>query len=111
MYDIHLTFEQKEAAPVVLQQVSANQTILEVLLQKEIELHHNCGGVCACTTCHIYIEEGMEHLAETTDQEEDYIDRAIRPRLNSRLACQSLLKKGSGTIKVTVPDQTQFLGE
>ena len=46
-----------------------------------------------------------------TDKEEDFIDRAVSPRINSRLGCQCILDNGSGTIEVTLPDQTQFLGE
>ncbi len=50
-------------------------------------------------------------IEELSDKEEDFIDRAINPRLNSRLGCQCVLHPGSGDIVVTLPDQTQFLGE
>jgi 2Fe-2S ferredoxin len=53
----------------------------------------------------------MEHIEEITDREEDFIDRAVNPRLNSRLGCQSVLLDGDGEIEVLLPDQTQFLGE
>jgi 2Fe-2S ferredoxin len=53
----------------------------------------------------------MEHLAELSDREEDFIDRALIPRIESRLGCQCELKAGAGVIEVTLPDQTQFLGE
>ena len=111
MYTIKFNFEQKDLAPVVLSNVESGQSILEIALKNDIELHHNCGGVCACTTCHLYVEKGLEHIDELSDREEDFIDRAINPRLNSRLGCQSLLLDGSGEIEVTLPDQTQFLGE
>lgn len=111
MYTIKFNFEQKDLAPVVLSNVESGQSILEIALKNDIELHHNCGGVCACTTCHLYVEKGMEYIDELSDREEDFIDRAINPRLNSRLGCQSLLLDGSGEIEVTLPDQTQFLGE
>jgi ferredoxin, 2Fe-2S len=111
MYTIKINFEQKGLEPVTLSNIEAGDAILEVVLKNDIELHHNCGGVCACTTCHIYVNKGMEHLEEITDKEEDFIDRAVNPRLNSRLGCQSLLLDGSGEVEVTIPDQTQFLGE
>lgn len=111
MYTIKINFEQKGKAPVTLSNIEAGDAILEVVLKNDIELHHNCGGVCACTTCHIYVNKGMEHLEEITDKEEDFIDRAANPRLNSRLGCQSLLLDGGGEVQVTIPDQTQFLGE
>lgn len=111
MYTIKFNFEQKDLVPVVLSNIESGQSILEIALKNDIELHHNCGGVCACTTCHLYVEKGMEYIDELTDREEDFIDRAMNPRLNSRLGCQSLLLDGSGEIEVTLPDQTQFLGE
>jgi ferredoxin, 2Fe-2S len=111
MYTIKIKFEEKGMAPVTLENIEQGQTLLEVLLKNDIELHHNCGGVCACTTCHLYIEKGMDQIDEITDREEDYIDRAVNPRLNSRLGCQSLLLEGGGVVELTLPDQSQFLGE
>jgi ferredoxin, 2Fe-2S len=111
MYSIHFTFEQKGLAPVTLENIKPGESLLEIALDNDVEIHHNCGGVCACSTCHVYLEAGDEFVDELTDKEEDFIDRAVNPRLNSRLSCQCLLNPGSGTIKVHVPDQTQFLGE
>jgi ferredoxin, 2Fe-2S len=111
MYTIKFNFEQKGLEPVVLNNVEAGQSLLEIALTNDIELHHNCGGVCACSTCHLYVEKGADHIEELSDKEEDFIDRAVNPRLNSRLGCQCILNDESGQIEVTLPDQTQFLGE
>jgi 2Fe-2S ferredoxin len=111
MYTVKLNFEQKGLEPVTFTNVESGQSLLELVLKNDLDLHHNCGGVCACTTCHLYIDKGMEHIDEITEKEEDFIDRAVNPRLNSRLGCQSLLLDGEGEIVVTIPDQTQFLGE
>jgi ferredoxin, 2Fe-2S len=111
MYTIIYQFEQKGLEPVTLKEVAADQSLLEIALTNDINLHHNCGGVCACSTCHLYVEKGAEFLEELSDKEEDFIDRAVSPRLNSRLGCQCVLQPGEGTIIVTLPDQTQFLGE
>jgi 2Fe-2S ferredoxin len=91
--------------------VEDGQSLLEVALKNDINLHHNCGGVCACSTCHVYVDQGDEFLEELNDREEDFIDRAVSPRINSRLSCQCVLQEGKGNIVVTLPDQTQFLGE
>ena len=111
MYTVRIKFEQKGLIPVVFENVEAGQTLLELALKNDIDLHHNCGGVCACTTCHLYIDKGMDFIDELSDKEEDFIDRAVNPRLNSRLGCQSLLLDGGGEVEVTLPDQSQFLGE
>lgn len=111
MYTIQFNFQQKGLSPIVLHEVPAGDSILEIALKNEIELHHNCGGVCACSTCHVYVEQGEDFLPEITDREEDFIDRAVSPRINSRLGCQCVLNDGSGTMVITVPDQSQFLGE
>ena len=111
MYKIRFNFEQQGLTPVTLEQIPAGQSLLEVALKNDIELHHNCGGVCACSTCHLYVNKGEDFLEELSDKEEDFIDRAVNPRLNSRLGCQCLLLDGSGEVEVTLPDQTQFLGE
>ena len=58
--------------------------------------------VCACSTCHIYLESGDEHVPEITDREEDFIDRARNPRI---------LEPGAGDITVTIPDQSLLHGE
>lgn len=111
MYTIKVNFEQKGLEPVTLEGIAPDQSLLEVMLDNDIELHHNCGAVCACSTCHLYVEKGMDYLEELSDKEEDFIDRAVNPKINSRLGCQCVLQQGEGTIEVTLPDQTQFLGE
>ena len=111
MYNIKINFEQKGLQSTTIQSNAIGDSLLEVLLDNKIELHHNCGAVCACSTCHIYVNEGIDFLEELSDREEDFIDRAVNPRINSRLGCQCVLQKGGGDIEITLPDQTQFLGE
>ena len=110
MYKIHFKFEEKEKQPVTVE-ANVDDTILEVALKNDIELHHNCGGVCACSTCHIYLEKGEEFVDEMTDKEEDFVDRARVPKLTSRLSCQCLLHEADGELEVTIPDQSGILGE
>ena len=111
MYTVKINFEQKGKQSVTLSNIESDQSLLEVCLDNDIDLHHNCGAVCACSTCHLYVNNGMDNLEEISDREEDFIDRAISPRINSRLGCQCVLLDGDGEVEVTLPDQTQFLGE
>ncbi len=111
MYTIKFKFQEKGLEPVTIENVAADQSILEVALDNNIHLHHNCGMVCACSTCHIYVESGQDFLAELNDREEDFIDRARNPRINSRLGCQCVLNNSSGIVEVTIPDQTLIHGE
>lgn len=111
MYSIKFKFEDKKLSPITLTAIEADQSLLELALKNDIQLHHNCGGVCACSTCHVYIESGEQFLEEISDKEEDFVDRAVSPRLNSRLGCQCVLHPGNGEVIVTLPDQSQFLGE
>lgn len=111
MYTITYNFQQKGLESITFSGVEEGQSLLEVALKNDINLHHNCGGVCACSTCHLYVDQGDEFLEELNDREEDFIDRAVSPRINSRLGCQCVLQEGEGNIVVTLPDQSQFLGE
>jgi ferredoxin, 2Fe-2S len=111
MYNITFQFEEKNKETVTINNCAEDDSILEVALKNGIEIHHNCGGVCACSTCHIYIDKGEQHIEELTDKEEDFIDRAKNPRISSRLSCQCALLAGSGDVTVTVADQSMIFGE
>ena len=52
-----------------------------------------CGGVCACSTCHVYVSEGRELLSGAEEDEEDVLDKAFDVRSASRLGCQARLAK------------------
>lgn len=112
MYTIKINFEQQGIAPVTLENVPGGQSVLDVLLDHNIELHHNCGMVCACSTCHLYVVQGDDIFPELTDREEDFIDRARNPRIDSRLGCQCMLgRSDSGIVEVTLPDQSLIHGD
>ncbi len=111
MRNIKINFEQEDLQPVTIHG-EEDYSILEAVLLNNIHLNHNCGGVCACTTCHIYINKGMEYIEEMSEREEDYVDRATNPRLESRLACQCILLPDDevGEIEITIPDQSGIIG-
>ena len=106
---ITFLFEEKDKNPVKAE-IFPGESILEVALDNEVSLNHNCGGVCGCSTCHVYIEQGEDDLPEISDREEEYVDRARNPRYNSRLACQCKLDEEGGALVVTIPDQSGIIG-
>ncbi len=108
MPNITFKFEEKDKQPVTVE-ITKGEIILDVAIDSNIELRHNCGAVCACSTCHIYIEEGADNLTEITDKEEDFVDRARNPKYNSRLACQCILEADVDLV-VTIPDQSVIIG-
>lgn len=76
--------------------------LLEVAVDNGINIEHACGGVCACSTCHVYVEQGMGDVAEATEAEEDRVEEAPGLQMNSRLSCQCEVE-GNGPIVVRVP--------
>lgn len=79
-----------------------NGSILHLADLNHIEIDHACGGVCACSTCHVIVHQGFEELEEASEEEEDMLDNAPGLTLNSRLACQAVIKEGSDLI-VEIP--------
>ena len=61
---------------------------------------HNCGGSCACTTCHCIIREGFESLNEADELEEDLLDKAWGLEAQSRLSCQAIVGEEDLTVEI-----------
>ncbi|WP_092402769.1 MULTISPECIES: ISC system 2Fe-2S type ferredoxin [Candidatus Ichthyocystis] len=79
-------------------------SICNALLNNNIEIEHACEKCCACTTCHVWVREGMEGLSPASEAEEDLLDRAWGVEIDSRLSCQAILNKGD--IIVEIPRYT-----
>src|SRR5271169_6568223 len=77
-------------------------SFLDVAENYGIFLDHACGGVCACSTCHIWTKEGTPKLTEADDDELDRLDMAADQQLNSRLGCQAVIT-GPGTYVIEIP--------
>ena len=75
-------------------------SLLDIALAKGIALEHNCGGSCACTTCHVVVREGEDNLSEMEQDEEDRLDTAEGLTLHSRLGCQAVVR---GDVVVEIP--------
>lgn len=79
-------------------------SLLDIALNFDIPLEHVCGGNCACTTCHVIVRSGLEHLSGMEDNEADRLDTAWDLRPESRLACQAVVK---GDVVCEVPAYTR----
>lgn len=77
-------------------------SLLDVAENYDIFLDHACGGVSACTTCHIHVRKGAEGMSEAEDLELDRLDMAPGLELNSRLGCQCVIEK-PGEYLVEIP--------
>jgi 2Fe-2S ferredoxin len=78
-------------------------SILEIALGHDIDIDHACGGVCACSTCHVIVREGIESMPAASDDEEDQLDNAPGLTPTSRLACQAV-PNGSCDVVIEIPD-------
>jgi 2Fe-2S ferredoxin len=84
--------------------IEVGQNILEVALDNGFDLDHACGGVCACSTCHIKVRKGIDLFPEAEEEEEDQLDNARDVNLSSRLACQCVLQGESDEmIEIEIP--------
>lgn len=78
------------------------ESVLELALDHGINIEHACGGVAACSTCHVYINKGEDDFPEPSDEELDRVEEAPGLQINSRLSCQCRIE-GEGPIEVQVP--------
>lgn len=83
-------------------------SLLEIAMGHGIEVDHACGGVCACSTCHVVVRKGLETCSEASDAEEDQLDEAYGLTAQSRLACQCV-PNGTKDIVVEVPSWNRNL--
>jgi 2Fe-2S ferredoxin len=85
-----------EAAP--------GQTLLEIAEEHDVKVGSACGGVCACSSCHVWIRSGLDTLDEATDAEEDRLDMGFDVRPYSRLGCQ--VKVGDVDLEVEITSES-----
>lgn len=77
-------------------------SLLDIALGHGIDLDHACGGVCACSTCHVIVRSGLDGCNDTSDEEEDKLDQAYGLTPQSRLGCQCV-PDGSCDLVVEIP--------
>ena len=78
--------------------------LLDVALNCGVELRHACGGICACITCHVIVEDGDERLSPMQTAEEALLYRVPGYTLHSRLACQAVIR-GDVVVRIPCPEE------
>src|SRR6478609_8518611 len=82
-------------------EVPVGSSILQAAQKIDAPEGYACGGVCACSTCHVYVTKGDDLLSEMEDEENDILDKAFDVRPLSRLGCQSVIEK-DGEVEVEI---------
>jgi len=82
-------------------------TVMEAAIHNQVPgIEAECGGACACATCHVYIEEPWnEVVGPPQPMEEDMLDFGYDVRPNSRLSCQIRVSDAIDGMIVRVPDR------
>ncbi len=83
-------------------------SILDIAMKHGIDLDHACGGVCACSTCHVVVRQGLQSCNDPSEEEEDQLDDAYGLTPQSRLGCQCI-PDGSQDIVVQIPEWNRNL--
>lgn len=77
-------------------------SVLGELLHAGIDLDHACGGVLACSTCHVIVRQGYKTCGDPSEEEEDMLDQAPAVTATSRLSCHCV-PDGSSDVVVEIP--------
>jgi 2Fe-2S ferredoxin len=107
--DIPVTFELED--PKSLNQTekeievkgALGQSLLELALENNIAIEHACGGVTACSTCHVHVDQGEDAFNEPEDEELDRVEEAPGNDFCSRLSCQARIQAANEKIVIRVP--------
>lgn len=85
--------------------LAIGESILHAAMAHGVHLDHACGGVCACSTCHVKITKGADCFSEASEDELDQLDEARDVGLDSRLGCQAKLLRvpAGGAVEITIP--------
>ncbi|MCS6913751.1 MAG: 2Fe-2S iron-sulfur cluster-binding protein [Myxococcales bacterium] len=92
-------------------EVPPGTTILEAAKAVRAQVGYACGGVCACSTCHVYVIKGLRSLSPLQEREEDILDKAFDVRSNSRLGCQSRLGTEDVEVEISRESRQAYLDE
>jgi ferredoxin, 2Fe-2S len=92
-------------------EVEPGTSILEAAKKSHAQVGYACGGVCACSTCHVYVREGAGSLTEQSEKEEDILDKAFDVRPQSRLGCQARCADEDLLVEITPESRKAYFDE
>jgi ferredoxin, 2Fe-2S len=92
-------------------EVESGTSLLEAAEKCGAHVGHSCGGVCACSTCHVWVKRGLDSLSEQEDAEMDRIDQAFDVRAFSRLGCQARVDAEDVDVEITEESLSAYLDE
>jgi len=82
--------------------------VMEIIRDWGLDIKAECGGACACATCHVHVaQEWTDLLYPIEAEEEDMLDQAFDVRDNSRLSCQLLMSEELDGLEVTLAPGTE----
>ena len=86
------------------------KTLLEVAQENKLNVEGACGGVMACSTCHMIVDpEWIVELANSTQEEDEMLDITWGVKKNSRLGCQIIVTEKLDGLVVSLPSETKNL--
>ena len=92
-------------------EVPPGTSILEAAKKMHAQVGYACGGVCACSTCHVYVKKGAASLSAQKDREEDILDKAFDVRATSRLGCQAKLGQEDVEVEISRESRRAYFDE
>jgi 2Fe-2S ferredoxin len=98
----------KEGLEVV---VEPGTTLLEAAHQAGAKVGFACGGNCACSTCHVWVVEGLDSLSDVEEAEDDIMDKAFDVKPESRLSCQAVLGDDDVDVEITPESRKAWYDE
>ncbi|KAL2845238.1 2Fe-2S ferredoxin-type domain-containing protein [Aspergillus pseudoustus] len=108
--EINVSFIDKDGEKYDFQ-VSEGDNLLDIAQANDLEMEGACGGSCACSTCHVIVEDPdmFDKMEEPSDDENDMLDLAFGLTETSRLGCQVLMNKELDGLVVRLPSMTRNL--
>ena len=105
-----VTFIDKEGDEHTFE-VCKGDNLLDIAQENDLEMEGACGGSCACSTCHVIVEDGdmYDKMNEPDDDENDMLDLAFGLTETSRLGCQVVMSKELDGLRVKLPSMTRNL--